>query len=311
VARQTVRDISVVVVDDASTDRSDEVIRQCLARLDDPRFRYVRLDSNLGQAGAVRRGLMELDTPFVCFLDSDDLWYADFIARHLAVHMNTDFPVGMTYCDCHVIDAHDRLLAGTAWWFDSDPYPPPQRPVDPATMPSIDPQTGKFTFAQTHKLTLHTQWSPAGATNSTASMMFRRSFVDLIFVPPIHDALYGYRMHGNNKHSNAAVLGGAYNSSTQPWDPIRNSVLKLIQRVLRTEGMAIRTAFGEERHTKAEALVANALGELDAAASANGWNLERIFARATDLIGGDKPARPAPQNGTRDVLQPAPRRDRS
>jgi glycosyltransferase involved in cell wall biosynthesis len=337
VARQTVRDISVVVVDDASTDQSDEIIRACLATLDDPRFRYVRLESNLGQAGAVRRGLMELDTPFVCFLDSDDLWYDDFIARHLAVHMNTDFPVAMTYCDCHVIDAQDRLLAGTAWWFDSDPSPPAHRPVDPATMPSIDPQTGKLTYAQTHKLTLHMQWSPAGATNSTASMMFRRSFVDLVFVPPspelrlyvdfylstfaclltgaiaIHDALYGYRMHGNNKHSNAAVLGGAYNSSTQPWDPIRNSVLHLIQRVLRSEARAIRTAFGEERHTKAEALVAAALGELepDATASPNGWNLERIFARASDLIGGDRPARPAPQNGTRDVLQPAPRRDRT
>lgn len=337
VARQTVRDISVVVVDDASTDQSDEAIRQCLARLDDPRFRYVRLESNLGQAGAVRRGLMELDTPFVCFLDSDDLWYDNFIARHLAVHMNTDFPVGMTYCDCHVIDAQDRLLAGTAWWFDSDPFPPPQRPVDAATMPTIDPQTGKLTYAQTNKLTLHMQWSPAGATNSTASMMFRRSFVDLIFIPPspelrlyvdfylstfaslltgtiaIHDALYGYRMHGNNKHSNAAVLGGAYNSSTQPWDPIRTSVLQLIRKVLRSEAAAIRTAFGEERHGKAEALIAAALGELetDAATAPNGWNLERIFAKATDLIGGDKPARPAPQNGTRDVLQPAQRRDRT
>src|SRR5689334_23848722 len=41
VARQTVRDLSVVVVDDASTDRSDEAIRRCLARLDDARFRYV------------------------------------------------------------------------------------------------------------------------------------------------------------------------------------------------------------------------------------------------------------------------------
>ena len=184
VARQTVRDLSVVIVDDASTDRSDEVIRQCLATLDDPRFRYVRLESNLGQAGAIRRGLIELDTPFVCFLDSDDAWYEDFVARHLVVHLNTDFPVGMTYCDCHVIDAHDRLLAGTAWWFDSDPSPPPQRVVDPALMPSIDAQTGKLCYAPTNKLTLHLQWSPAGATNSTASMMFRRSFVDLVFLPP-------------------------------------------------------------------------------------------------------------------------------
>jgi len=120
VARQTVRDLQVVVVDDASTDRSDEVIRRCLARLGDTRFRYVKLGTNLGQAGALRRGMSELDTPFVCFLDSDDLWYDDFVARHLAVHMNADFPVALTYCDSHVIDGNDRILAGTAWWFDSD-----------------------------------------------------------------------------------------------------------------------------------------------------------------------------------------------
>ena len=121
VARQTVRDIRVVVVDDASTDRSDETIRRCLSRLDDARFRYIKLETNLGQGGAIRRGLAELDTPFVCFLDSDDLWYDDFVARHLAVHMNADFPVALTYCNSHIIDADDRILAGTAWWFDSIP----------------------------------------------------------------------------------------------------------------------------------------------------------------------------------------------
>src|SRR5205807_135482 len=90
-ARQTVRDIRVVVVDDASTDASDEAIRRCLARLDDRRFRYVKLERNVGQGGAMRRGMAELDTPFICFLDSDDVWYEDFVARHLAVHLNADF----------------------------------------------------------------------------------------------------------------------------------------------------------------------------------------------------------------------------
>ena len=75
VARQTLRDLHVIVVDDASTDQSDTAIQQCLAQLDDRRFHYVQLESNVGQAGAARRGLAELDTPFVCFLDSDDIWY--------------------------------------------------------------------------------------------------------------------------------------------------------------------------------------------------------------------------------------------
>ena len=86
--------------------------------------------SLLGQGGAIRRGLAELDTPFVCFLDSDDLWYPDFVARHLAAHMNADIPVALTYCDSHIIDADDRILAGTAWWFDSIPTETAPREID-------------------------------------------------------------------------------------------------------------------------------------------------------------------------------------
>jgi Glycosyl transferase family 2 len=52
VARQTVRNIRAVIVDDASTDRSDETIRECLSQLGDARFRYIKLESNVGQGGA-------------------------------------------------------------------------------------------------------------------------------------------------------------------------------------------------------------------------------------------------------------------
>ena len=102
-----------IVVDDASTDNSDEEVRNCLSRLDDSRFDYVRLDTNVGQTGAIKRGLSELDTPFVGFLDSDDKWYENFLERHLCVHMNAEFPVALTYCDSHIIDADDiaRLTA--------------------------------------------------------------------------------------------------------------------------------------------------------------------------------------------------------
>ena len=282
--RQTVRELRVVVVDDASTDRSDEAIRRCLSRLDDRRFRYVKLEQNVGQGGAMRRGMAELDTPFVCFLDSDDIWYESFVARHLAVHLNADFPVALTYCDSHIIDADDRMLAGTAWWFNStDLADTTPRAVDPALVPDLDPATGAVGYPGNPRVTFHPHWSPASATNTTASMMFRRSFVDLVMVPPdeelrlhvdfylsafaclltgamaIHQALYAYRMHGTNKHSDATVPGGPYNSSSREWRPIRDHKLRTIQTVLRGERETICRTFGAERHAMAEASVAAAL----------------------------------------------------
>ncbi len=307
VARQTFRDIRVVIVDDASNDDSDKLIREHLSRLADPRFHYIRLPANVGQGGAVRRGLAELDTPFVCFLDSDDVWYEDFIARHLEVHLNADFPVAMTYCDSHIIDAQDRLLAGTAWWFDSDPFLPARRPIEASMVPTVDPAAGSVAYPANRGLTFYAQWSPDGATNTTASMMFRRSFVDLVLVPPdselrlyvdfylatfaclltgaiaIHAALYGYRMHGRNKHSNATVLGGAYNSSTRPWGPIRTGALQLIHSVMLTEAETIRRAFGDQRYGEAQSLVWSELEKLRQVPDTRN-QAAKLLGKAVDLI---------------------------
>ena len=154
VARQTVRNIQVVVVDDASTDESDEVIRECLSDLVDDRIRYLRLPTNLGQAGAIRRGLAELTMPFVSFLDSDDVLYEDFVAQHLAAHLNADFPVALTYCNSHIIDAQGRLIAGTAWWFDHVSVSPSCcRILDRSVVPRIRPETGEVIYPDNPRLT--------------------------------------------------------------------------------------------------------------------------------------------------------------
>lgn len=282
-ASQTIRDIRVVVVDDASTDDSDEAIRDVLSRLNDPRFHYVRLESNLGQAGAIRRGLADLATPFVCFLDSDDYWYPEFVAQHLAAHLNTDFPVALSFCDSHIVDGSGRMLAGTAWWFDHNDARPAHRLLDPARVPDISAASGELSYSGKRPMILRTEWSPDSATNTMASMMLRRNFVDLVLVPPdrllplyadyylstfaalltgviaIHDSLYAYRMHGTNRHSNGEVLGGPYNSSTADWSAIRTGILQLIRTTLRDEAPSIRQAFGDYQYNLAERLLTDAL----------------------------------------------------
>ncbi|MDI1283030.1 MAG: glycosyltransferase [Reyranella sp.] len=284
-ARQTIRDLQIVIVDDASTDGSDSAIREVLSRLNDSRCHYVRLDSNRGQAGAIRRGLADLDTPFVCFLDSDDYWYPEFVAQHLAAHLNADYPVAVTFCDSHIVDARGRMLAGTAWWFDSNDGRPACRLVDPALIPDIEPGSGALTYPGRRGMTLRTEWSPDSATNTMASMMLRRNFVDLVLVPSdsrlplyvdyylstfaalltgviaVHDALYAYRMHGGNLHSTGQVFGGTYNSSLADWRAIRDDILRLIRETLHGQAGPIRQAFGDRQYTLAEAALKKALDQ--------------------------------------------------
>lgn len=283
-SRQTMHNLRIVVVDDDSTDSSDDVIRKSLAKLNDTRFQYVRLNENGGQAAAIRKGLALLDAPFVCFLDSDDYWYEDFINRHLSAHLNTDFPVGLTYCDSHIVDEHACLLAATAWWFDHNPANRLPRTIQSQFIPTIDPETGDATFPRIDELLLHLYWTPEWASNSMTGMMFRRSFVDLVLKPAdadlrlyvdfylstlaalltgaiaIPEALYAYRMHGRNKHSNGMVFGGTYNTSLSPWEPIRDRILSQVLSVLQSDSELFCRIFGAHRHEQALASMRSAIG---------------------------------------------------
>ena len=69
VLAQTVRELELIVVDDASTDASAEILRA----IPDPRLRMIRSAAPLNAAGARNLALAEARGEFVAFLDADDL----------------------------------------------------------------------------------------------------------------------------------------------------------------------------------------------------------------------------------------------
>jgi hypothetical protein len=195
--------------------------------------------------------------------------------------------VALTYCDSHIVDAEGRLLAATSWFFDSDaPDAKLQRTIAAPLVPAIDGTIGEARHEPNPRLTYRPSWSTATSTNTMASMMFRRPFLDRVFVASnealrlhvdfylgtfaclltgtisIHQALNAYRMHGKNLHSDAAgVPGGTYNTSMREWRPIRDEKLRIIQAVLREHGDVLTLTFGEERLAQANAVVAKVIEE--------------------------------------------------
>lgn len=94
VLAQTLQDFEIIVVDDASQDDPESVVRA----IGDPRIRYIRLETNRGAAGARGRGFSEARGTYVANLDSDDEWLPDKLERQIAVFDTSDLPrLGVVY----------------------------------------------------------------------------------------------------------------------------------------------------------------------------------------------------------------------
>lgn len=83
---QTLRSIQVVCVDDASTDRSLEILRRYQER--DERVEVLFLSENHGQAYARNRALERARGKYICFLDSDDWMSPDCLERAVEAFEN-------------------------------------------------------------------------------------------------------------------------------------------------------------------------------------------------------------------------------
>ena len=84
---QTVPDLELIVVDDASTDKTADIVAACMAR--DPRVRLIRSHNNLGPGGARNLALEAARGDWIAVLDADDRFSSDRLARLLRIGEST------------------------------------------------------------------------------------------------------------------------------------------------------------------------------------------------------------------------------
>lgn len=106
VLAQSFTDFELLVVDDASTDSTP----QLLASIGDERMRVLRNETNLGQVASLNRGLREARGEIVARLDHDDWCRADRLERQIAV-LDAEPAVAVVGSWATVVDADDRMIA--------------------------------------------------------------------------------------------------------------------------------------------------------------------------------------------------------
>ena len=105
VLSQTYQNWELIIVDDSSTDNTDDIVKPFLL---DRRIRYIKNERNKGAALTRNRALREAQGAWIAFLDSDDLWMPEKLEKQITF-MNQGGSV-LSYTEYEKIDEEDNPL---------------------------------------------------------------------------------------------------------------------------------------------------------------------------------------------------------
>lgn len=105
---QTFCPSQVILVDDGSTDETPSIASD-LAEAYPHHVRYLQTEHQ-GVSGARNAGIAVSSSPFVAFLDADDVWLSDKLRIQLAVFEGAGPDVGLVHSSYVHIDEHGELI---------------------------------------------------------------------------------------------------------------------------------------------------------------------------------------------------------
>lgn len=105
---QTFADFELIICDNDSQDRTEEICRAYIAR--DPRVRYYRAAKNLGAAANYRRTFELAKGEYFKWATYDDLCAPEYVARCVAV-LDRDPSVALAYGKTRLIDEHGHVIS--------------------------------------------------------------------------------------------------------------------------------------------------------------------------------------------------------
>jgi glycosyltransferase involved in cell wall biosynthesis len=115
IINQEFQDFEVIILDDASTDNSREIIKS-YSRY--PAFRFLLNETRSGSAiKQWQKGLESARGEYVWFAESDDCSSPYFLSQLLPV-LESDKSLGLVYCQSYLVDPSSRVFGDAVQWTD-------------------------------------------------------------------------------------------------------------------------------------------------------------------------------------------------
>ena len=105
VQAQTYENWEMIIVDDCSSDNTDEVVASYMS---DKRIKYIKNEKNSGAAVSRNRALREAGGRWMAFLDSDDLWSPEKLEKQISFMEKNEYY--FSYTNYEEIDEQGNLL---------------------------------------------------------------------------------------------------------------------------------------------------------------------------------------------------------
>lgn len=188
VVEQDYSPIELIIVDDASTDNSVDVIRESVASLDLANVQVITLEENVGKLGAINCALEVVSGTYGMILDADDYLTPGYVTRcinELDAARLEDDQIAFVYTDCNLVSANgDYIDRGKSIPFDAEKV---------ATMSYIPEPAVVLT-----KIMLETAPYDVAIRKGTKHHKWRRIVDNGWRGRHIPEPLFYYRMHDNN-----------------------------------------------------------------------------------------------------------------
>lgn len=98
----------IFVVDDGSTDDTRKVVEEMEQKYGNIRYLHQK---NKGLSSARNLGIKNAKSPYIAFLDADDIWEKTKIVKQVSRFMNDNNPhLGIVYCDYNDIDVEGEKI---------------------------------------------------------------------------------------------------------------------------------------------------------------------------------------------------------